>query len=153
EPEVDRAAGGHGDTGLAPLAVFVRAGAAVVLVQHEAAVAIGGAEELEDLRLVTVQARRLVGGERDDPAAAHVQRDRLPTDRLDMGGPALVAAPRGEVVEDLSGGEPYGPSARALLEHGGDQQRVAEHEGIGRVVPRRVVLEGAEQRLHDREAV
>src|SRR5699024_8749031 len=131
---------------------FVRAGAAVVLVQHEAAVAIGGAEEPEDLRLVTVQARRLVDGERDDPAAAHVQRDRLPTDRLDMGGPALVAAPRGVVLEDRSGGESYGAVARSLLEQGGDQWRVDEHDGIGRVVPRRVVLAGAAQRLHDRKA-
>ena len=137
------------------LAVIVRV--AVILVQRELGIHIGGHQDVQRGGLFGHQVVQLVAAHRENGTAAHKQRDagniNRHLNRL-AGGVFLAGV---EVVEPLvfvlGHGQVDRADGLALFNDVRNQQRITEHEVHALIVGGRVVLENAERRLPDGQAV
>ena len=137
------------------LAVVVRV--AVILVQRELGIHIGSHQDVQRGGLFGHQVVQLVAAHRENGTAAHKQRDAGNINRhLNRLAEGVFLAGV-EVVEPLvfvlGHGQVDRADGLALFNDVRNQQRITEHKVHALIVGGRVVLENAERRLPDGQAV
>ena len=137
------------------VAIVVRA--AIILIQRELGIYIGGHQDVQRGGLFGHQVMQGVPAHRDDGTAAHKQRNAGNVDRHLNGLAGGVFLAGVEVVEPLvfvfGLGQVDRANGLALLDNVGHQQRIAEHEIDTLIVGCGVILEHREGGLPDGQAV